>query len=57
MNSPNEEDYLKEMNDLHSLDDHEEAHKMADQLLCDFLYDLGHTKLVESFDKIKKWYA
>jgi hypothetical protein len=38
-------------------DDTEMAHYEADDVLCDFLIELGHSDVVEQFKKVKKWYA
>jgi len=37
--------------------DEEIAHKMADDLLCDFLELLGHKDVVDAFKEVDKWYA
>jgi hypothetical protein len=34
----------------------EDAHAIADLVLCDFLKSLGYVKIVEEFDKIVKFY-
>lgn len=35
----------------------EEAHMMADELMCDILFELGYGEGVDIFKKIPKWYA
>lgn len=40
-----------------SEDDKEQGHDMADSILCGFLKYLGYTRIVDEFDKVKKWYA
>lgn len=37
--------------------DEEEAHRMADKLMCDILIELGYGEGVDIFKKIPKWYA
>ena len=37
--------------------DTEEAHVEADELLMDFLSNLGYDDVVKEYDKIEKWYA
>jgi len=32
-------------------------HQEADKLLCDFLIQLGHEKIVKEWCKVEKWYA
>ena len=49
--------YLKEMDALHTIDDPEQAHGTADNLLCALLSELGYDDIVESFSKIEKWYS
>ena len=37
--------------------DAESAHADADDVLCDLLKALGYNRVVEEYDKVKKWYA
>ena len=37
--------------------DIEEAHGMADDILCEALKQLGYNELVELYEKIEKWYS
>ena len=37
--------------------DSEASHVHADNILCDFLTDLGYPNVVVEFKKINKWYA
>lgn len=37
--------------------DAEIAHKMADDVLCEFLIALGHEDLVELWNDVEKWYS
>jgi len=48
------EEYIIEMKKLSG---GEGDHIDADNLLCEFLEDLGYTELVKAFEKIGKWYA
>lgn len=38
-------------------DDGENAHSIADGVLCDFLISLGYKEVVDEYIKITKWYA
>jgi hypothetical protein len=49
--------YLEEMNTLHDNNDTELAHGTADKILCDMLSELGYVDIVESFNKVDKWYS
>jgi hypothetical protein len=51
------EKYLKDMQVVETLGDEEVAHCLADELLCNLLKELGYEDIVESFNKIDKWYA
>lgn len=48
--------YINELKDLHSLDT-EVSHKLADDVLCDLLCELGFDEVVEEYHEIDKWYA
>ena len=37
--------------------DTEEAHKVADDVLCDLLTALGYDSIVKLYNKVDKWYA
>lgn len=37
--------------------DHERDHVAADDVLCALLRSLGFNALVDSYDKVGKWYA
>ncbi|WP_313266530.1 hypothetical protein [Sphingobacterium sp.] len=43
--------------DLQYNDDTEIAHIQADNILCQFLKELGYEDIVEEYDKIDKWYV
>lgn len=51
--------YVKSMEQIRKdyKDDPEAAHSKADDLLCTTLKDLGFSALVESYKKVKRWYA
>ena len=59
MTEEKKNDYLKEMRKLvkMSQSDPEEAHYLADEILCEILYELGYDEIVDIFDNIRKWYA
>lgn len=48
---------LIRMRELEHNDDFESAHREADNILKDILRGIGCTELVESFNKVGKWYA
>lgn len=35
----------------------EEAHRIADQVLCDLLIELGYGDVVDQWEEVYKWYA
>ena len=37
--------------------DTEAAHGNADDILCEFLKELGYSEVVDSYNEIHKWYA
>ena len=39
------------------VNDREDWHRTADNILCDFLEYLGYKELVDAWDAIPKWYA
>ena len=53
--------YLNRMKEVKQIydekDDKEEAHILADTVLCDLLESLGYVEIVEEFNSIHKWYA
>ena len=59
MTEEKKNDYLKEMRKLVEIsqDDPEEAHYLADEILCELLCELGYDEIVDIFDNINKWYA
>lgn len=52
-----EERIIHELQLLQKSDDTEIAHYKADDLLCEFIHQLGYTDVVEEYSKIEKWYA
>lgn len=51
------EKYIKELKILIDNDDTEFAHGEADDILCKILCELGLSKIVDLYEKVKKWYA
>ena len=49
--------YIKRLEQAQENCDVESAHTDADNVLCDLLKDLGYDKVVEEYNKVKKWYA
>ena len=37
--------------------DTEQVHILADRVLCDFLEQLGYTRIVEEYEEVEKWYS
>jgi len=52
-----EAEFLRMMEDAIKMTDYEDAHVMADEILCDFLLWLGHKSIVDAFKEVGKWYA
>jgi len=48
---------LKALIECQSLRDTEEAHVIADRVLCDLLSELGYRDVVTEYEKVGKWYA
>lgn len=48
---------IEKLDGLRDSTDLESSHWKADDLLCDFLIFLGHKDVVESYEKIRKWYG
>lgn len=53
------EKYLQKMKDVRNNADFdtEYAHRVADQILCDLLSELGFDEVVDEYVHIYKWYA
>lgn len=49
--------YLAQMKELENDDDTEQAHFIADGILCNLLEELGYVELVKAFYALYKWYA
>lgn len=52
-----QQDCVRELRFLQTSDDPESAHCQADDILCEFLSELGYEDVVEEYSKITKWYA
>lgn len=48
---------LRRMKECVRSGDPEIAHSNADDILCEFLRDLGHGDLVDIYCDVDKWYA
>ena len=48
--------HIEKMQECVEDGDAESAHGKADQLLCEFLRELGYNELAEKYDEVKKWY-
>lgn len=57
MNKELNDKYLSQLNDLITENDVEKKHIDADNILCELLKELGFNEIVESFNKLKKWYG
>jgi len=51
------EQAIAELIELTQLQDTEEAHISADDVLCQLLINLGHEEVVRAFHQVRKWYA
>lgn len=51
------EQALVRMRAAQQIENEEDAHIMADKILCDYLVSLGATELVDEWNKIPKWYS
>ena len=49
--------YVEAMKACAENDDGEEAHRIADRLLTDFLEELGCKELVNAFYNVERWYS
>ena len=49
--------YMDRLKAAQDICDTESAHADADDVLCDLLKALGYNRVVEEYDKVKKWYA
>jgi hypothetical protein len=53
----NTTDYLARLHELTQSDDTEGAHGNADDILCEILSELGYDDIVETYNRVNKWYA
>ena len=51
------EEAIKNLKEIQKLGDKELAHIRADDVLCDFLNDLGYHDITKEYEKVGKWYA
>lgn len=51
------EQAIKELKEAQSNGDQEDAHIIADNILCKLLASLGYADVVEEYKKVSKWYA
>lgn len=51
------EQALVRMRAAKQIEDTEAAHLEADEILCQYLRELGATELVDLWNEIDKWYA
>ncbi len=48
---------IAQLQELQSNGDIENAHIIADKILCDLLKDLGYSDVVLEWKNVEKWYA
>jgi predicted RNA-binding Zn-ribbon protein involved in translation (DUF1610 family) len=53
----NDKGYQERMETEIDNDDMEDAHCKADDILCELLRELGYGKLIDTYEKVPKWYA
>ena len=51
------EETINALKKLQGVADIESAHQQADDILTDFLTDLGYANVVAEYQEIEKWYA
>lgn len=56
MNKRLSEIYLKQMKECSKYET-EYSHIEADNILCELLEKLGYTELIETYQKLDKWYS
>lgn len=49
--------YLERLHQLKFSNDIEAVHIEADEILCEFLSELGYMEIVEAYEELYKWYA
>ena len=52
-----QEQAVRELREVHLLDDPEAAHGQADTILCSLLLSMGAEEVVTEWLKVKRWYA
>lgn len=57
MNKKKEDKYITEFKELCFTGDIEIDHFKADCVLCKLLIELGYNKIIEVYDKVKKYYS
>lgn len=53
----NREEAIKRLVEIQKINDTEQAHCDADDVIINLLADLGYSDVVAEFNKIEKWYA
>lgn len=53
----NEQKWTNYIKEYCNTGDPEYDHGEADEALTKFLLELGHSNIVEEYEKVKKWYA
>jgi hypothetical protein len=51
------EEAIRRLRDLQGSGDTEGDHRLADDVLCDLLRELGFADVVEEWVEVPKWYA
>ncbi len=51
------EDAIRLLKEAQQSNDTEGGHVDADNILCQFLADLGHKEIVEEYRKVDKWFS
>ena len=51
------EEYVAKMKDIQHISDTEQAHQKADELIAEFLEEIGCKELSDEYDAVEKWYA
>ena len=52
-----EEEAIQQLKTIQMNNDPEDAHPLADDVLCELLISLGFKDVIEEYNKIHKWYA
>lgn len=51
------DEMIKRLEEVINDDDTESAHGNADDILCELLEKLGYKDVVETYNKVSKWYS